>query len=941
MKTMRAPSGLVSREWNGMGGGSAIQGGAVAAPPTSEGVGGVVGREEELELLRGFLADTATGPLALLLEGEPGIGKTTLWAAAVEGARDRCCRVLACRPAGAEVQLSFAALGDLLEEVLEESLPELPTPQRRALEVALLLEEAQGPPPDQRAIALAFLAVLRLLARSGPVLIAVDDAQWLDTPTAAVLEFALRRLGSEPIGLLAAVRQEEGRVALPELERVVPEGRLRRLAVVPLSVGELQRLLRLRLGAALSRPTLLRLHEASGGNPFYALELARALEQQGTEPEPGRPLPIPENLHELVQERLAALPEPARDVLLAVAALASPTVALVRATTVSRGRPVAGLEAAVAAGVIELEGERIRFSHPLLGSTLYSRAEPVRRRRLHRRLSRVVSDPEERARHFALAASGADEGVARALDTAARHASARGAPVAAAELAELGVEFTPEEREGDRRRRTLEASDHHYAAGAVIRANSILAALLDELPRGRARADVLLRLSHTSEEQETAAELCEQALREAKGDDRLLSRVHAAHTALEHAERAGDRRLTVAALSGLALFEIWAGQTTSGLLERALALQQPGDELPDHANPKRILALRLFYQGRLDEARALFERVLAEAAARGDEPTCALVRVRLADVEWRAGNWAQAAEHAAAAHEAAEQIGLEHLGHHSLYRKALVDAYRGRIEEARAGAEEAVALSETAQNASARAIAFGVLGFIELSLGDAAAADRHLRPVLEWLDEGDMALAPFPASPYALEALIEVGELEQARELLAQFEREGRELESPWALAVATRLRGLLAAATGDLPSALACLERPLAEHPDRCWPFERGRALLALGQTQRRAKQKRAARESLQAALAVFEELGAPLWAEKTRADLRRLGGRPRGSGELTPTEERVAALVGEGRTNREVGAALYVSERTVEGHLTRIYAKLAVRSRAELTRRLRDDAS
>ena len=927
----------------------------MAAPPTSDSAGGVVGRKEELELLREFLADTVAAPLALLLEGEPGIGKTTLWTAAVESARERSYRVLACRAAGAEAQLSFAALGDLLADVLEETLPELPTPQRHALEVALLLEEARGPPPDQRAIALAFLGVLRLLARIGPVLVAVDDAQWLDTPTAAVLEFALRRLESEPIALLAAVRREEGRVALLELERAVPEGRLRRLAVAPVSVGALQRLLRLRLGAALSRPTLLRVHEASGGNPFYALELARALERQGSELEAGRPLPIPDDLHDIVRVRLAELPEQVQDMLLAVAALASPTVPLVRATTGSRGRPAPGLEAAEAAGVIELKGERIRFSHPLLGSTLYSRAEPARRRRLHRRLSRVVSDPEERARHLALAASGADDDVAEALDAAARHASVRGAPVAAAELAELAVEFTSEERDGDRRRRRLEASDYHFAAGALIRAHSILATLLDELPRGHARADVLLRLAYTSEEPETAAELLEQALREAKGDDRLLSRVHAAHTAswpvrggsrhalahahsaLEHAERAGDRRLTVAALSGLALFEIWAGQITSGLLERALALHQPGDELPDYANPKRILALRLFYQGRLDEARTLFERVLAEAAARGDEPTCAVVRVRLADVEWRAGNWAQAAEHAAAAHEAAEQIGLEHLGHQSLYRKAIVDAYRGRIEEARAAAEEAVELSEAAQQTSARAIVLGVLGFLELSLGDAAAADRHLRPVLAWLNEGDMALAPFPASPYALEALIGVGELGPARELLNQFEREGRELESPWVLAVADRLRSLLEAAAGDLPRALVSLERALTKHEGMGWPFERARTLLALGQTQRRAKQKRAARESLQAALAVFEELGSPLWAEKARADLLRLGGRPRGTGELTPTEERVAALVGEGRTNREVAAALYVTERTVEGHLTRVYAKLGVRSRAELARRLR----
>jgi DNA-binding CsgD family transcriptional regulator len=719
-------------------------------------------------------------------------------------------------------------------------------------------------------------------------------------------------------------------------------------------VGALRRVLRLRLGAVISRSTLLRLHEASGGNPFYALELARALERRGTEPQPGRPLPIPENLSELVHARLSALTEEVREALLVVAALASPTLALVQAARATGAEAAAELEAAAAAGVVQLDGDRIRFTHPLLGSTLYTRADVGSRRRLHRRLAEIVSEQEERARHLALAASAADEEVARELDAAARHAFGRGAPVAAAELAELAAEFTPEERDGDRRRRTLEASDYHFAAGALIRAHGILGVLLEELPPGRTRADVLLRLAQTSEALETSAELCEQALREAEGDDRLLSRAHAAHaaswpvrggsrhalaharSALEHAERVGDRRLTVSALSTLAMMEIWAGQTTPGLLERALALEEPGDEGLGYApGPRRTLALRLFYQGRLDEGRALFERVLAEAGARGDEPTCALVRFRLADVELRAGNWAQAAEQVAAAHEAAEQIGLEYLGQASLYRKALVDAYRGRIGEARAAAEQAVALSAADHDAASRAIALGVLGFLELSVGDPHAADRHLQPVLAWLGEGDMALAPFPASPCALEALIAVGELERARGLLEQFEREARELESPWGLAVAARLRGLLDAAAGDLPSALVSLERALAEQESRGWPFERGRTLLAFGVTQRRAKQKRAARKSLRAALAVFEELGAPLWEEKARADLRRLGGRPRGLGELTPTEERVAALVGEGRTNREVAAALYITERTVEGHLTRIYAKLGVRSRAQLARR------
>jgi AAA ATPase domain len=249
---------------------------------------GVVGREEELARVSAFLVDLAEGPYALLLEGGPGIGKTTIWQAGVATARERSYQVLACRPTGAEVQLSFAALGDLLAEVLVEALPELAPPRRRALEVALLLEEARGQQPDQRAVALAFLDVLLLLAGSSPVLVAVDDLQWLDAPTAAVLGFALRRVGSEPIGLLAALRIESGQTGPVELERLVPE---ERLAIGPLSVGALHRLLGTHLGTALPRPALLRLHEQSGGNPFFALGIARALDRIGGRVEPGEPLP--------------------------------------------------------------------------------------------------------------------------------------------------------------------------------------------------------------------------------------------------------------------------------------------------------------------------------------------------------------------------------------------------------------------------------------------------------------------------------------------------------------------------------------------------------------------------------------------------------------------------------------------------------------------------
>src|SRR5580765_6583323 len=268
------------------------------------------GRERELEVLAAYVEAVREGPRAFVVEGEPGIGKTTVWEAAVAAARERGHRVLTCRPAGSEVQLSFAALGDLLEDVLDETLGELPRPQRRALEIALLLEDPQGLPPDQRAIGLAVLGAVRFLAASRPVLVAVDDVQWLDGPSAAVLQFALRRLRREPLGVLATLRPGAPEDVL-ELERALPTERLR---LGPLTAASIHRIVRSQLDVALPRPVLLRVYESSHGNPFHALELARAFAAAGEFE--------PEGSQQLLRTRVDALPRGVHEVLLVVAVLA-------------------------------------------------------------------------------------------------------------------------------------------------------------------------------------------------------------------------------------------------------------------------------------------------------------------------------------------------------------------------------------------------------------------------------------------------------------------------------------------------------------------------------------------------------------------------------------------------------------------------------------------
>jgi DNA-binding CsgD family transcriptional regulator/DNA polymerase III delta prime subunit len=912
----------------------------------------VIGRDEEVARLHSFVSSLRAGPVALVLAGEPGIGKTTLWHAGVEAARERSLLVLTARPAEAEAKLSFAAVGDLLDPVLDEVLPPLPRPQRRALEIALLLEEAAGPAPDRRAVAVALLTAVRALADTGPMVLAVDDVQWLDAASDSVLRFVARRLGEAAVGLLLAQRIVAPTRAPLDLDRALPGDRLASLQVGPLRVGALHRLLHERLGAAFPRPVLLRLHEASGGNPFFALEIGRALERGATRPAPGEPLPVPRSLDELVRARVASLPTETQATLLAAAALSQPTRALLEAVTPADAQK--RLQPALEAHVIELDGERIRFSHPLLAACVYEGAYAEERRAAHARLAAVVSDLEERARHLALAAEGPDPAVAAELDRAALHASARGAPAVAAELSELAARLTPSDDAEARCRRLVEAAEQHHTAGRLARTREILEPLVDELPAGRERARALFQLGWTEQSWERGHELCEQALAVAREEELLRAKIHHwlgfvwivrgdlaragrhAEEAVALAERTGDAVSLVSALSLLVLVDTLAGTPVpEARLDRALALEEAAQGEPLYYSPSLVHALRLMYRDRLDEARRGYEKALRIVAERGDEEMVCAITLHLAQLECRAGNWDRAAEHAARGYDLCQALGLEDRQGTLRYAQALVAAHQGRVEEGRAFAEEAIAITEASGDAGWEIEARTVLGFLELSLGDPEAAARQLRPLPARLMAMGYGEPGFNQSvPDLIEALVALGEAEEAHPLTAWLEERGRTLDAPLARARLARCRGLVAAARGDVEAGLAALDAALAEHRRAPVPFERARTLFALGAVRRRAKQKAGAREALAEALAVFERLGAPLWAGKARAELARIGGRPPGGGDLTPTEQRLAELVAEGRSNREVAAALFVTPKTVETTLSRIYGKLGVHSRTQLSR-------
>jgi DNA-binding CsgD family transcriptional regulator len=922
-----------------------------------------LGREDEVAALEEFLDAVPDGPIAFCLEGEAGIGKTALWKDVLSIAAGRGWRVLSSRPTTAETSLAFAGLGDLLSDALDEALPALPPPQARALEIALLRVEAEGTPADRRALSLGVLSVVRSLAAAGPIVLAVDDVWLLDRPTRAVLEFVIRRLDREALGVLVATRRPLDEDDPLNLRRNLAEDRVRRLRVGPIAVEHVAELLRTRLNASLSHSTIDRLHERSGGNPLFALEMGRALLRLGARLLPGEPLPVPVSLRDLVRDRLTSLPTRVSRALLITSALSQPTVAIVGAALGSTMGASVSLDEAIDGGVIELEDERLRFTHPLLGSVIYSDAPLDRRRRLHRRLAELVRDPEERAKHLALATDGPDAEVASALDEAARRARDRGAPDAAAELSDLARRLTPPEDVADQNRRGMECARYRFEAGDTGRARQLLEEVVGFLPPGRDRA-VALRLLGTIrwyDNREEAGRLFEEAFQEA-GDEpairlaieRDVAWMHLlagdapaaeqhARSALLLAEQLDDPVMLAEALTAVGFLRGVRGDPEGlAVLERAAHIEERAEVPGLFRHPVLLLGILLKWADRFDDARTRFGDRHRHAVERGDESSLPFVLYHLSELECWAGDWALAERYANESFELSVRTGQAPIRAASLYAKALVDSRIGLLDEARVEAEEGLALAREAGDAVRTMQNLHVLGFIDLCLADHRNAGEHLREVdqmSETMGMRDPGAIRFRADE--IESLIGQGKLDDARAVLEWLEERSRALGRAWGLAVAARSRGLMDAAAGDLTSALEAMDLALQHHESVPDPFELGRTLLAKGATQRRVKQKAAARATLGRSLEIFERLGSPLWSDRVRAELARIGGRAPAPLDLTPTEERVAELVSAGHTNQETAELLFMSVRTVEVNLTRIYRKLGIRSRTELAARLAGDRS
>jgi DNA-binding CsgD family transcriptional regulator len=905
----------------------------------------LVGRQWEIGRVDRFLDLLSAGPAALALEGDPGIGKTTVWRAAVDAARRRSYRVLVCRASESEGALSFLGLGDLLESVSNEALELLPEPQRVALELALVRSVGEGA-PDRLSVARGALNVLRASAAEAPTVVAIDDVQWLDPPSADVLRFVVHRITAERLGFLVSVRNGGARHL--ELDQAFPGAGLLRVRLEALSFEELEAVVRQLLPVSFTRPTWRALHRISEGNPFFALQLAEALARRGRPP-PGEELPIPETLADALRDRLAALSPSARAALLPAAALAQPTLSLMRSVAAE----AEDIEEAVQGGVLQLEGERLRFAHPLLGSFVYRNAPEAERQAVHRRLVPLVTDPEENALHLGRGAVEPDEFVAAKLEETADRASRRGHPEIAAELAEHAARLTPAERTGDRARRIRAAASSIFTAGDVPRSRELLEELVERLPASVERARALRLLGTFADDLPRCTAILEQALGETSGDLRLRSQIlsrlamqdgfrgqwGAASRHLREAVALGERSGGGAALATARARLAWVEFGPDRLLEmeRAVDLERSlAEPLPFLDSPSYLQGVSLLASDRLDEARRHLEESYERALALGNSLGWGHL-TWLAELELRAGRWERARAHA----RAAEGVGRQSLSRAveawGTWPRALVDAHLGNIDAAVEAGERASRL--------ARATGFHLgltrselaLGFLHLSAGHETAALEHLLPLLE--ERAGVSLHPSLVAQTlsnTIDALVGTGDLMRAATLAGQLEEHARNMPVPSAIAAAARCRALVLAQGGDLEGAFTSIEDALAAHARLHEPFELGRTYLAQGSIERRAKQKAEARAALRRAEAIFAELGARLWLERAQRDLARTGLTRSLDRELTPTELRVAELAATGAQNKEIAGALFVSVKSVEANLSRVYAKLGIRSRVELAPRL-----
>jgi ATP/maltotriose-dependent transcriptional regulator MalT len=881
---------------------------------------------------------------ALLVHGEAGMGKTTLLRDAADRAQGL--RVLRSRGIESESELPFAALSELLSPLLDLR-SEIPPVQAQALGGALALEVA--PVTDRFAVAAGVLSLLAAAAERQPVLACIDDVQWIDEASREALLFAARRLDAEGVVLLFGLRDGEG-VDTADLG-------LDRLHLEGLDEASARWLLD---GEALAPAVVEQLVAASAGNPLALREIPRGLsadQRVGRDLALG-PLRPGETLERAFRRRVDALPEPTRDALLVTACAETMRADVIAGALANAGQPPDALEPAEAAGLLQLRGREVEFDHPLVRAAVYHAATPAQRRDAHRALAEAFPDRSaERAWHRAAATPMPDASVAQALMDAAGDARGRAAFAAAARgFARAGELHTDDD---ERARALLEAAGAATIAGELSRAFELAER------GGKIAADPLLQADLRAMAARTQMRLGDplragQALvREAERIEGL-DRVRAGGFLLESAvTHMIDGTLRGMAATAQRVHTVTAGEapgldflatllTAEALLalgeteegDALLAACEPvllGDE--PVLGPPEVLGMAAhssLWSEQFDRAEAIFERLIGSLRDVGAAGALVYPLAARSHLDYRLGRWPAALAGADEAVTLGRETHQESLLAHALGALAEVEAGLGRADDARSHAQESVALCQ-AQGAPATAIyGYQALGLLELGLGNLEAArDQGLAAERAFNEtEGDEpGVARY--APDLLEALWRLGAQDEVPPRLEELARQAGRPHHTWAQAVVERIRGLMAP-DAEVDEHFA---RALELHGQTRQPFETARTQLLHGERLRRAKRRADARTPLGHALAVFERLGAEPWAERARGELRATGG-PTGSAapaiatdELTAQELQIALQVAQGRTNREVAAALFLSAKTIEYHLGSIYRKLGIRRRGELS--------
>ncbi|MBQ1094171.1 LuxR family transcriptional regulator [Streptomyces sp. B93] len=916
----------------------------------------VIGREELFTAAREQLGRGGS----VLLHGPAGIGKShVLRALAAEyGGEGRT--VLRCSATESESHLPFLALADLLGLVLGEVSGKLPAAQRTALESALTGRGESTLQRDGLALRLAVLSALRVLAADGPVLLVCDDLQWLDPASAELLGFAARRLGDTPVRMLCAVRTDDHEEYDGQLRASPPDTLALRLG--PLTRAQVSGLLDQRGYPGLSRSVVRDIHRTSGGNPLFALELGRALAESPTPPRPGEPLPVPTSLRALVLSRLQMLPPEARNTLLVASAGARPTLTLLHAA----GRVNAEAETARAAelGLLatEPEGPAVRFAHPLISAALYAEATGQQRRAAHAALSRAASDPIERARHLALATTGADPEVAARLAEAAALARDRGAPSVAASLALLAARHAPAHGVPGPDGYLLQAAEDALLAGEVDLARDIAREVLDRSTASADRVGAwMVVIEAAGQALGEVDAVFPQALADAGDDPRLLALVHyqlawrglmvlgdfaearqeAAHAA-ELAARGGDRRTELLALAFQAQTETLMGHPDApATIKRAL--REPQDpQVACHHNGAGAARFRwLLMSDQLTEARTTVTALLREVRRRGMVESEVHFLRFLADTELRSGHCGRALDLAREGLRLARDCGMGEGA--SAMLTSLAEAAGGDAGRALTLAQEAVGHAEEDGDTVYLSRALAALGHAQLVARDEVGAARSLRRV-RVLEEGLGVTDPARGRWHGdlAEALVRIGETGEAQDVIDVTREHALRLDRESVLAVLDRAEALVRAAHGDLDGAIAQLTSVQDRLAKLGYGLEEARAAFELARL--RAGRPGPVTSSYEEAARLFRRCRALPWLRQVDAAVAAAAPQPAvpvpapappaALEGLAAMERQVAALVMEGATNREIAARLFISVKTVEATLTRVYRKLGIRSRVDLVR-------